>query len=79
MVGEIPILEESVSVVALTLARIFPNLDYTEHVDENWKEVVDAICISGKIIHCSGKERHLYIPQSNFSDTSTEATLENGN
>ena len=79
MVGEIPILEESVSVVALTLARIFPNLDYTEHVDENWKKVVDAICISRKIIHCSGKERHLYIPQSNFSDTSLEATLENGN
>ena len=31
MVGQIPIPEESVSVVTLTLARIFPNLDYTEH------------------------------------------------
>ena len=69
-VGQIPMPEESVSMVALTLARIFPHLEAIDRIDENWEKVVDAICISREIIDYSGKERHLCIPQSGFSDIS---------
>ena len=48
--------DDSVSVVALTLARIFPHLGYIDYVDENWEKVLDAIFISKKIVDYSGKE-----------------------
>ena len=69
-VGQIPMPEESVSIVSLTLARIFPHLELIYHVDENWEKVEGAICISRQIIDYSGKEHHLSIPRSGFSDTS---------
>ena len=56
VVGEIPMPDDSVSVVALTLARIFPHLGYIDYVDENWEKVLDAIFISKKIVDYSGKE-----------------------
>ena len=42
-VGEIPVAEESVLTIALTLALIFPHIESTDYVDENWEKVVDTI------------------------------------
>jgi len=55
-VGQIPIPEESVLVVALTLVHIFPRITSIDCDDENWDEVVGAICLSRGIINCSSKE-----------------------
>ena len=57
IVGEIPVPEESVLIVALTLARIFPHIEYIDHVDENWEKVMCAICLSRRITDHSGKEQ----------------------
>ena len=78
-VGEIPVLEESVSVVAVTLARIFPHLQCIEYVDENWAKVDDAIRTSRRIFDYSGKERLSSLPRNDFSNTSPGAVLENDN
>ena len=42
-VGLIPVPEESVAMVALTLARIFPRIAYLEYVDESWGKVMDMM------------------------------------
>jgi len=55
-VGEIPMLEEAVPTVALTLALIFPHIETVDYIDENWKKVLDAICLSREIINRSSKE-----------------------
>jgi len=54
-VGEIPVPEESVLMVALTLAHIFPHIVYIDGVDENWFKVAGAIRRSKEIIDCSSK------------------------
>ena len=51
---------ESVLMVALTLARIFPNIDHIDYADENWRTVVDAIHLSGRIVDYSSEEHPLY-------------------
>ena len=43
LVGAIPMPEASVPMVALTLARIFPRIEYFGHTDGNWEKVVDTI------------------------------------
>ena len=43
LVGEIPMPEGSVPMIALTIARIFPHLEYIDCIDENWKRLVDAV------------------------------------
>jgi hypothetical protein len=58
-IGEIPVPEESVLTVALTLARIFPRIEYIDYVYESWEKVLDAICISRQIVDCSSKEHPL--------------------
>jgi len=56
-VGEIPVPDESVSMVALVLARIFPRIKSIEYVeDDGWKEVMDIISLSRQIIDCSSKQ-----------------------
>jgi hypothetical protein len=77
-VGEIPVPEESVLMVALTLARISPRIECIDYVDENWEKVVDVICLSGEIVDCLSKEHPFTAPRGNFSDISPRATLENG-
>ena len=78
-VGEIPIQEESVLTVALTLARIFPRIKYIDHVDdEGWQKVLDAICLSREIVDHSGEEHPLSAPRSNFSETFQGTTPEIG-
>ena len=75
-VGEIPVPEESVLVIALTLAHIFPRVEGIDCVDQSWYRVVDAICVSREIIDGSSKEHPPSASRSNFSDASPEATIE---
>ena len=71
--------EDSVWMVALTLARIFPDLECIDYIDKNWQKVEDSICLSRQIVDVSGRECHLSTPRSNLSDTlSPGAALENG-
>ena len=49
-VGEISISEESVSVVAVTLARIFPRLESINYIDENQEKVTNTISLSREIV-----------------------------
>ena len=75
-VGEIPVPEGLVLMVALTLAHIFPNIESVSCVDEDWEKVVDAIRASRELIDRSSEEHPLYALQSNFSDTSPGAKLD---
>jgi len=45
-VGNIYVPDESTSMVALTLLRIFPRLDDIRYMGQGWKKVVDAISVS---------------------------------
>jgi len=68
-VGAIPVMEESALVVALTLLRIFPRLEYIEYSDEGWEEVAEAIELSKQLADASGKKFSLTPPRSNTDDT----------
>ena len=70
--------EGSVPIVALTLAHIFPHLEYTDSIDANWGKVADAIHISRKFVDCSSKEHPLSTLRSDFDDISPGATLKDG-
>ena len=65
--GETPMPEESVLVVAMTLARIFPRINYIHYADENWEKVMDAICLSREIVDCSS-EKHSFTPPTSFNN-----------
>ena len=71
--------EGSVPMVALTLAHIFPHLEYIDSINANWGKVADAIHISRKFVDCSSKEHPLSTFRSNFGDISPGAALEDGN
>ena len=75
-VGKTPMVEELVSTVAMTLARIFPRMESVQYVGENWYKVVDAIRHSRQIIDYTGKEHPFCAPRSGFNNTSPGATLE---
>ena len=60
-VGEIPVPEESVLVVALTLLRIFPRIERINSVDDEWWEVENAIRLSKSIVGCSSKLPSLHL------------------
>jgi len=78
-VGKIPVPEESVLVVALTLIIIFPHLRCVYSSDiENWEKVEDALRLARQIVDFSSKEHCFCAPQSNFSDISIAATLGDG-
>jgi len=61
-VGEIPLREESVSTIALTLAHIFPRIEAICYVDENWEKVVGAMYNSREIIKRSSEEHPFLHP-----------------
>ena len=65
-VGWIPVPERSASIVALTLLRIFPRIEFIEFVDKGWFEVEGLICRSKEILDCSSKYRHLTTLQSSL-------------
>ena len=66
-VGNIPV-PESISMVALTLLRIFPRIETISCSGGAWDEVEDVIRRSKGIIDCSSKYHYLTIPR-NFSQT----------
>ena len=68
-VGEIPLPEESVLTVTLTLLHIFPRILYIGHIGEGWRKVADAISRSKQLVHRSSKELSLAPPWSKFDDT----------
>ena len=76
-VGEIPVPEESVLVVALTLVHVFPCIASIDGNDENWVKVVDAIRLSRRIINCSSKH-HPLRTTTNSNDTFPGAALGDG-
>ena len=55
-VGDIQVPEESMLMVALTLLRIFPNLEHISYSHIGWREVADAIRSSKKVVSCSSKD-----------------------
>ena len=60
MVGKIPV-GESVLIVALTLARIFPHIEYIGFDDDwDWEYVIWAIRLSRRITDHPGKEQPLH-------------------
>ena len=69
-VGRMPLPEESVLVVALTLLHIFPRIIYLGYSGEGWRKVADAITRSKQLVHRSSKKRSLAPPWSKFDDTS---------
>jgi hypothetical protein len=78
-VGQIPILEESVLMVALTLTRLFPNIVDISYTEENWAEVSKAMQLSKLFVDRSSKEYFLgslVTLRSNLNHTSPGATLE---
>jgi len=77
-VGKIPMPEELVLMAAVTLALIFPCIDSIDYTDGNWEKVASAIYNSRQIVNYSSKERPLFTPPSNFSDTSPGTAPENG-
>ena len=54
-VGKIPVLEESASMVALTLALIFPCIDHICHAHRSWQKVLNTIRLSRQIVNYSSK------------------------
>ena len=77
-VGEIPIPEESVLTVALTLASIFPRIELINCVDGDWEKVLGAIHVSRRIINYTSEQQPLSIPRNNVTDTSPGAVVEGG-
>ena len=76
-VGETPVPEGSATTIALTLLRIFPQLDSVEFCyHKGWEKVQDAINHSRKIADRSSKQRPLNAPRSTLNDGFTGATLE---
>ena len=67
--------EGSVTVISLTLLRIFPRLGSIEFTDESWGEVENAINRSREIIGCSSKQRPLTMPRSALRGNFTGAAL----
>jgi len=55
-VGRMPMPEQSVLMAALSLVRIFPQIDYIEATHEGWEKVLGAINLSRQIVDRSGKQ-----------------------
>ena len=60
-VGKIPMPDQSVLMVAVTLGRIFPRIENIEGTHEGWRKVEDAIRLSREIVDCSSKQPLLVI------------------
>ena len=61
-VGDISVSEESALTVALTILRIFPQIENIDGAEEGWAKVRDAINSSRGIINRSSKQRLLTAP-----------------
>ena len=65
------------STVALTLAYIFPRIEWIDCVDENsdWHDAISAIRDSRRIINHSSERHRLSVLQSNLRDISPGTIL----
>jgi len=79
VVGEAPMPEGSVVIVAMTLLRIFPRLGSIKFTDERWGKVENAINRSREIINCSSKRCPFTMFRSTLNDHLTGVALETGN
>ena len=61
-VGETPVPQGLTFVIALTLLRIFPRLDYIGFIGEGWEEVKNATNHLKPIIDCPSKQRPFTTP-----------------
>ena len=61
-VGATPVPKGLAMIIALTLLRIFPQLDSIQFISGGWKEVNNAISLSKEIIDCSSKQRPFTMP-----------------
>lgn len=61
-VGGIIVMEESVPAVAMTIALIFPRIQYIDSLGEEWEKVMDIITVSRKIVNYTSKEPLLRAP-----------------
>jgi hypothetical protein len=77
-VGQIPMPEGSVLVVALTLVRIFPRITWIGYGNGNWERVLRAIRLSGQIVDSSSKQHTLTVSPGDVSDASPGVTPESG-
>ena len=70
-VGEIPVPEESTLMVALTLLRIFPHIEYIKYSGGGaWGKVSTAIHRSKQLVHHSGEKPSFTQPQSEVNNIS---------
>ena len=74
-VGKIPMPEESVLMVTLTLLRIFPRIDYIVYSDQRWGKVEDAITHSKHLVDHSSKYTPLVSPRSKVDDASPRSNI----
>jgi len=74
-VGEMPMVEGSALMVALTLLRIFSHLENIEYSDEGWEEVADAIRLSKRVADASSKKFSLTPPSSEADGTSPRSRI----
>ena len=63
-VGEIPVPDDSVLMVALNLSLIFPRINNIEFDGENWERVADAIFLSRAIVNYSSKNHPHSTPRT---------------
>ena len=56
--------------VALTLLRIFPRIDFIESSDEGWKKVIDTIYDSKLLVDHSSKKSSFIPPRGKFDNPS---------
>ena len=69
-VGRIPLPEESVLMVTLTLLHIFPRILYIGYIGEGWRKVADVISRSKQLVRRSSKKLSFTPPCGKFDDTS---------
>jgi len=70
-VGEVHVPEESVLMVSLTLALIFPRVARVNSLDDDkWEKVIDAILLSRQIVDCSSRDHPLPTSRSDLTDPS---------
>ena len=74
-VGEIPIPEQSVLMVALTLVRIFPRIENVIYDDAGWQKVRNVIYLSNQVANCSSKQHPFATCWGNLKDASSGAIL----
>ena len=70
-VGDVPVAEESTTIIVLTLLRIFPRIAHIRYLNEGWRKVADAISLSKRLVDRLSKKSSLAPLRSKVDDTSS--------